>query len=99
MGTAWPSHDGVRVYEAVGDRCGATTCRRGEPVSPPLTFRGPWRPLVEHAGSVTALAIALQVSRSTLSRWIAGSDPGPFTRAWVANWAKDEGLKDPWGGK
>ena len=69
-------------------------------MSPPLTIRGPWLALVQHAGSVSALAEAIGVTRRTLHRWIAGTSwPGPFTRAYVDNLAARHDLPTPFGGK
>ena len=66
-------------------------------MSPPIKIRGAWRPLVDQAGGVTALALKLDVSVSTLRRWIAGTvrPIGP-TREFVDDYAKARSCKSPW---
>lgn len=65
-------------------------------MSPPLTITGPWRALVDHSGSVTALARELGTTRSTLHRWIVGDvAPSTIVRGAVNAWAKRHRLAPP----
>lgn len=65
-------------------------------MAPPLTILGPWRALIDHAGSVTKLATALRVGRRTLHRWLAGGTVPEIAKAGVARWAESRGLVSPW---
>jgi hypothetical protein len=69
-------------------------------MSPPLTLGPPWRALVECAGSATALAEKLGVSRNALYTWINGTKhPRKPTRSHVDAFAAANRLPRPFGGK
>lgn len=66
-------------------------------MSAPVKVKGPWRPLIDHAGGVTRLAISLQVARSTLNRWIARqAKPSAIAVQAVCDWCKKRKLTAPW---
>ncbi len=65
----------------------------------PSTIGAPWCALVEDAGSVTALAKALGVSRNTLHCWFNGRRPNKLSRGSVDRYAAEQKLPRPFGGK
>lgn len=66
-------------------------------MSAPIKVQGPWRPLIDYAKSVTALAVMFQVSRSTLNRWIRGqATPSDLSLQAVRDWCRRRKLTPPW---
>ena len=66
-------------------------------MSAPVKVKGSWRPLIDYAKSVTALAVIFDVSRSTLNRWIRGqAHPSKLTIRAVRDWCRKRKLAPPW---
>ena len=66
-------------------------------MSRPVLVRGPWRPLVDVAGGMSALAACFGIHRVTLHRWITGTmTPAPYVRTAVDRWAAHYQLPSPW---
>ena len=78
-----------------GNKCHA--CGTPNPVGKVTVLTGAWLAMVKHAGSVQALADALQVHRITITRWGTGKKiPSALARAAVTAWCRHRRLVSPW---